>query len=64
MAVLLLDHLPRLSQQAPQGAAAPQPPSGLLIVEAHVGAQDGALMAVAKGIQTVAGKAPAPPVQA
>jgi len=36
----------------------------LLIVEAHVGAQDGALMAVAKGIQTVAGKVPAPPVQA
>ena len=32
----------------------------LLIVEAHVSAQDGALMGVAKGIQVVEGKVPAP----
>jgi len=31
----------------------------LFIVEAHVAAQDGALMAVVKGVQVVEGKAPA-----
>jgi hypothetical protein len=30
-------------------------------VEAHVGVQEGALLAVVKGIQVLAGKAPAPP---
>jgi|SRR6516162_9108952 hypothetical protein len=32
----------------------------LLIVEAHVGARDSALVGVVKGIQVVEGKAPAP----
>jgi PHAX RNA-binding domain len=36
----------------------------LLIVEAHVSAQDGALMGVAKGIQVVEGKVPAPTARA
>jgi hypothetical protein len=30
-------------------------------VEAHVGVQEGALLAVVKGIQVLAGKPPAPP---
>jgi hypothetical protein len=49
----------RTTLQRTQALAASGPP--LWIVEAHVGVQEGALLAVVKGIQVVAGKAPAPP---
>ena len=48
----------RTALQRTQALAASGPP--LWIVEAHVGVQEGALLAVVKGIQVVAGKAPAP----
>ena len=49
----------RTALQRTQALAASRPP--LWIVEAHVGVQEGALLAVVKGIQVVAGKPPAPP---
>ena len=49
----------RTALQRTQALAASGPP--LWIVEAHVGVQEGALLAVVKGIQVVAGKPPAPP---
>jgi hypothetical protein len=48
----------RTTLQRTQALAASGPP--LWIVEAHVGVQAGALLAVVKGIQVVAGKPPAP----
>jgi len=48
----------RTALQRTQALAASGPP--LWIVEAHVGVQEGALRAVVKGIQVVAGKSPAP----
>ena len=48
----------RTALQRTQALAANGPP--LWIVEAHVGVQEGALLAVVKGIQVVAGKSPAP----
>jgi len=48
----------RTALQRTQALAASGPP--LWIVEAHVGVQEGALLAVVKGIQVVAGKSPAP----
>ena len=49
----------RTTLQRTQALAASGPP--LWIVEAHVGVQEGALLAVVKGIQVVAGKPAAPP---
>jgi hypothetical protein len=49
----------RTALQRTQALAASGPP--LWIVEAHVGVQEGALLAVVKGIQVLAGKPPAPP---
>ena len=49
----------RTALQRTQALAASGPP--LWIVEAHVGVQEGGLLAVVKGIQVVAGKPPAPP---
>ena len=49
----------RTALQRTQALAASGPP--LWIVEAHVGVQEGALLAVVKGIQVLAGKSPAPP---
>ena len=49
----------RTALQRTQALAASGPP--LWIVEAHVGVQAGALLAVVKGIQVVAGTPPAPP---
>ena len=46
----------RTALQRTQALAASGPP--LWIVEAHVGVQEGALLAVVKGIQVVAGKPP------
>jgi hypothetical protein len=48
----------RTALQRTQALAASGPP--LWIVEAHVGVQEGALLAVVKGIQVLAGKPPAP----
>jgi len=48
----------RTALQRTQALAASGPP--LWIVEAHVGVQEGGLLAVVKGIQVVAGKSPAP----
>ena len=49
----------RTTLQRTEALAASGPP--LWIVEAHVGVQEGALLAVVKGIQVVAGKPAAPP---
>src|SRR5262245_6013303 len=49
----------RTALQRTQALAASGPP--LWIVEAHVGVQEGALLAVVKGIQVLAGTPPAPP---
>ena len=48
----------RTALQRTQALAASGPP--LWIVEAHVGVQEGGLLAVVKGIQVMAGKSPAP----
>ena len=49
----------RTALQRTEALATSGPP--LWIVEAHVGVQEGALLAVVKGIQVLAGKPPAPP---
>jgi hypothetical protein len=58
LSVACTSKLWRTALQRTQALAASGPP--LWIVEAHVGVQEGMLLAVVKGIQVLAGKPPAP----